>query len=291
MEDIPIVTFDTSAHNWLAPKDGPLEEPVLAKIKSGMFFRFAGISIEELYANSDPVRRAVLLGSCRRLQEGESDCIYPQGEVLKLFAEAHTKEPVSFDWTVVDVTCRELADEISTGEMVNDEKLIEELREGLRTRLRGVECIFKSLPPEFQCPLELHGEVPPRTYREYLEFMGKNDQKLLAGLCKGMYDRTAGTDISKELFLEFLDVCPPFRAFNYAMHMFNFDRVVRNEDGERYRSGCNDLFMAIYLPYCHKFVTADRMQEKCLREIASAADLGTEVISYDDFRSRMVPHP
>jgi hypothetical protein len=281
MENIPIVTFDTSAHNRLAPKDGPLAELVLARIKSEMFFRFAGISIDELYATTDSARRATLLGSCRRLQQGESDCIYQQDQVLKLLIEAHVKEPAHFDWTAVEVVSGEYINEISAGKWINDEDLITEHRNDLRARLKGFECIFKSLPPGLQHAFEANGEAPPTTYREFLGFLQKSD--LMTGLCKGVYDRVAGTDVSKKMFFEFLDVCPPFRAFNYAIEISHFDRVVRNEDGERFKSGCNDLFMSIYLPYCNWFVTADRMQEKCLREIASVSGLGTEVVFYDDF--------
>jgi hypothetical protein len=282
MKNIPIVTFDTSAHNRLAPKDGPLAESVLAKIKSEMFIRFAGISIDELYATTDSARRATLLGACRRLQQGEGDCIYPQDQVLKLLIEAHVKDPGHFDWTAVEVVSGEYMHEISAGEWINDEDLITEHRNNLRARLKGFECIFKSLPLGLQHAFESNGEAPPTTYREFLGFL-KSDKKLMGGICKGIYDRVAGTDVSKDVFLEFLDVCPPFRAFNYAIDMSHYDRLVRNEDGERFKSGCNDLLMAIYLPYCNRFVTADRMQEKCLREIASVSGLGTEVVFYDDF--------
>ncbi len=45
--EIPIVTFDTNAHNRLV--DDPRSESVLAEMRS-MWFRFAGLSIEELFA-------------------------------------------------------------------------------------------------------------------------------------------------------------------------------------------------------------------------------------------------
>jgi hypothetical protein len=63
----PIVTFDTTAHNRLV-EDGPLSEAVLAGLKSGMFFRFAGLSIEEIASCPDPVKRAALFNYCGRLQ-------------------------------------------------------------------------------------------------------------------------------------------------------------------------------------------------------------------------------
>jgi hypothetical protein len=283
MENIPIVTFDTSAHNRLAPKGGPLAEPVIAKIKSDMLFRFAGVAIEEIYATKDSTRRSLLLNSCRKLQEGESDCVHRQDEVLKILVEAHVKDPARFDWTAAEVISGEYMQEISRGKWINDEDLIAKHRREHFAQLKRFEQMFKPFRAELRPVFEANREARPKTYREFLDLMEKSNQKLMAGLCIGIYDRVAGTDVSKELFLAFLDDCPPFRAFNYAMHMAHFDRSVRHENGERFSSECTDLFMATYLPYCHKFVTADRMQEKCLREIASVSGLGTEVMSYDDF--------
>ncbi len=79
---------------------------------------------------------------------------------------------------------------------------------------------------------------------------------------------------------------PPFRALVYAVLMSWYDISVRDRHtGEKFRSGRNDLYMSVYLPYCDKFITAEknREHEKCLREIAAVADLETEVMSYDDF--------
>ena len=168
--------------------------------------------------------------------------------------------------------------------MINDEDLIAEHRKNHFARLNGFKPMFKQFRAELQLMFEANGEVRPKTFEEYLDSVEKSDRKLVAGLCKGMYNRVAGIDVSKELFLEFLKVCPPFRALNYAMEMFYFDGSVGHENEERFSAGCNDLLMAIYLPYCHKFVTADRMQEKCLRKIASVSGLRTEIISYDNFR-------
>ena len=43
--------------------------------------------------------------------------------------------------------------------------------------------------------------------------------------------------------------------------------------------------VVVHLPYCDKFVTAEKYggQEKCLREVAFVADLETEILSYDHF--------
>lgn len=67
--NLPIITFDTSAHNRLVD-DGARSQPAMARIKTGFFFRFAGLSIEELISTPERVKRAALFESCASLQSG-----------------------------------------------------------------------------------------------------------------------------------------------------------------------------------------------------------------------------
>jgi hypothetical protein len=58
----------------------------------------------------------------------------------------------------------------------------------------------------------------------------------------------------------FLDVCPPKK-----------------------RAGRNDQMMAVYLPYCDRFVTRDKKQLERLRDVSAEAKLNCEVSSYGAF--------
>ena len=82
---------------------------------------------------------------------------------------------------------------------------------------------------------------------------------------------------------KFIGVCPPFRAIVYAFLMMWYEGAVRDGEGQRIGAGRTDLFMAAHLPYCQQFITNDRQQEKCLREIVRIAGLSTVIRSYDDF--------
>ena len=68
--DIPIVSFDTSAHNRLV-KDGACSEAVMAGIKSRFFFRFAALSIEELVATPDVALREAFFFRSWRPRRGK----------------------------------------------------------------------------------------------------------------------------------------------------------------------------------------------------------------------------
>ena len=280
---IPIVSFDTSGHNRLV-EDGPLSEPVLAGLKSGLSFRFVGLSIDEMVATADPTKRAALFAYCSRIQDGLSECIYPHNELIKRMVVEHHKNPAAFDWKTVDVKAREYERAIRTRELVDDEALSAEQRADLKARRKEYEDMWAGLRPELEAVFKKHGEAPPPTFREGVARM-QSEGNLIWHMGKLLYDRAAETDASEATIKEFMEASPPFRALIYAMLLSWYDRAVRDEKGEKFEAGRNDLFMAVHLPYCDKFVTAEKYgeQERCLREVAFVAGLETEILSYDDF--------
>jgi hypothetical protein len=281
--DIPIVSFDTSGHNRLV-QDGPLSEPVLAGLKSGLSFRFVGLSIDEMVATADSAKRAALFAYCSRIQDGLSECIYPHNELIKRMVVEHHKSPKSFDWKTVNVKAREYERAIRTRELVNNEALSAEQRADLKARRKEYEDMWARLRPELEGLFKKHEKAPPPTFREVVARM-QREGNLIWHMGKLLYDRAANTDSSEATIKEFMDACPPFRALIYAMLLSWYDRAVRDEKGEKFQAGRNDLFMAVHLPYCDKFVTAEKYgeQERCLREVVFVAGLETEILSYDDF--------
>jgi hypothetical protein len=285
IDNFPIVTFDTSAHNRLV-EDGPLSDAVLAVIGSSFFFRFAGLSVEELVSTPDPAKRAALFHYCARLQDGATDCLYPQNELIRLQVVEHFKNPSAFDWTTVDVRGWEFEDAIRRRYFVGDQQLSTIQYQEFKRRQKNYKQMFSNLRPELRRVFDAHREAPPTTLREALSRLQSGEGNLIWGMGKLLYDRGAETDASEATVRQFMEVCPPFRALIYAMLMSWYDLGVRDvHTGEKFRAGGNDLFMSIYLPYCNAFVTAEKKgeQEKCLREVACAAGIEAEVLSYDDF--------
>lgn len=281
--DVPIVSFDTSSHNRLV-EDGPLSEPVLAGLKSGLSFRFVGLSIDEMVATADPAKRAALFAYCSRIQDGLSECIYPHNELIKRMVVEHHKNPAAFNWKTVDVKAREYERAICRRELLGDEKLSADQRADLKARRKEYEDMWAGLRPELEAVFQKHGEAPPPTFREVVARM-QAEGNLIWHMGKLLYDRAAETDASEATIKEFMEACPPFRALIYAMLLSWYDRAVRDEKGEKFEASRNDLFMVVHLPYCDKFVTAEKFgeQERCLREVVFVARLETEILSYDDF--------
>lgn len=103
---------------------------------------------------------------------------------------------------------------------------------------------------------------------------------------KRFYDHVARIDTDEGIVNNFTSICPPLRSLVYALFVPWYNVAVRSyHKGEKLDAGNNDLFMSVYLPYCDRFVTNDTGQEKALREVAAAANLDTEILSYDDFSS------
>ncbi len=288
----PIVGFDTSSHNRLVD-DGPLSEPIFAGIRSGLFFRFAGLSIDELIATPDRHERAALFAACGRLQHGPTDCIYPHNELVKLLVRAHDTSPASFDWKAVDVRAREYERLIQDSSLIADDALSAQQRESLLQTQKSYKQVFAALRTKLERVFSTHGALPPPTFRDAVDRAQNASPNLVLSFAKMLYDVPAGTDAPEEIVEEFIRVCPPFRALVYAMLMTWYDSAVRDRHtGEKYQAGRNDLFMCGHLPYVDKFVTAEKKgeQQKCLREIAAVANLDTEILSYDDFCSGFLVH-
>src|SRR5258706_10460785 len=125
--DVPIVTFDTSAHNRLVD-DGLRSEPIIAGIKSRLWFRFAGLSVEELFACPDPKREA-LFTSCRDLQRGPSECLLPSNLLIEQLILRHFQDPKTFDWKTVDVRWPDCEIAIRNPDFFRDEEESQKQRE------------------------------------------------------------------------------------------------------------------------------------------------------------------
>jgi hypothetical protein len=234
----------------------------------------------------NPAKRAALFTFCARLQLGRSDCIFPPNELVRDLIVAHFEHPVGFDWKRVNVRAGEYERGIQRRKIVLDPKLSSEQRQEQDTLQKQYKQMFAGIRPKIEAVFVAHGEAPPRAFRDVIARLQNGEGTLIWNMGKLLYDRAVDTDASEATIKQFMQCCPPFRALIYGMLMSWYDLAVRDKHaGERFRVGRNDVFMSVYLPYCDKFVTAEKKgeQERCLREVASVAGLKTEILSYDKF--------
>jgi hypothetical protein len=277
---IPIVTFATNAHNRLV--DDPRSESVLAEMRS-MWFRFAGLSIEELFACPAP-RRNVLFASCRKIQSGPSECFLPSNFLIEQLILSHFRDPAAFNWKTVDVRCPDFDKELKILESYDYESVSKEQRDFQWDRKQSDKQRFVKLRPKLQPIFEAHGEAPPTTLQEAVALLDRAGNRPFWYKAQFYYDLVTTMDSTEATVKEFAAACPPFLALIYAAFLPWYNNAVRDPNtGEKVLAHSNDLYMSVYLPYVDMFVTDDADSEKALREVARLAKLETQILSYKDF--------
>jgi len=294
---LPVVSFDTGAHNRLADEEAD-SESIFAAIKSKFFFRLVGLSYEELMSTPDATQRLAFIEDCRKLKMGAWDCLNPHYEVLKLLIKGHAENPASFQWLAVDVRSGELNHEIRVGDLTADDALSAQQWKEQKEALKGYKQMWVDLRSKLDAAFLAEGKPRPTSFKDAFR---EHAPQLFPSIGKELYDgglRAVASergehiqvDTDIEQVKQFINVCPPFRALLCAILMSWYHYSARDEDsGERFRAGRNDLFMSLYLPYCDLFITAEKKgeQERCLKEIASILSLRTEILSYDEFIERL----
>ena len=278
-------------------EDGLDSARVFATIRSRYFFRLSGLSYEELMATLDADKRRAFWKDCGKLKGSSWDCLNPHYEILRFLIVAHAQAPADFRWLAVDVRSPELNHEISTGQFIGDNELSKRQWQEQKASLDGWRDMWSGLRPKLDSAFMAEGKLRPKTFEEAYNEYGP---RLLPSIGKLLYDgglradaklreEVIEPDTDIEIVKHFIDNCPPFRALLCASLMSWYQHSARDEDGDRFKAGRNDLFMALYLPYCDTFVTSEKYaeQERCLRKIASILGLRTEILSYDAFISRL----
>ncbi|HKW87351.1 MAG TPA: hypothetical protein VJN21_01200 [Candidatus Acidoferrales bacterium] len=192
-----------------------------------------------------------------------------------------------FDWSAVRVDFPEAQNEIARNENIED-NLADQEREEARASERQFRSIYDNAKPAFD-----------RLFRERTEKRPANVAELVLRLqipggafwafAANIYSRVGKQSADEERMRRFIEQCDPFRALMIAICAAQYDRWIRPQKlGPTLKSGRNDTFMAVCLPYCHRFITNDPGQLNCFREVATIAGLHVTVEPYDRFREGLL---
>lgn len=280
MQDRPIWTPDTSAINRLA--DDPHSDALIAGLRSGFHVRLTFTSVSEVISNADVDRRRKLHRVCRLLLS-VGDCIDPQHEILEKMVARFELAP-SFDWREVSVEFPAARDEIVRRENFSDEEAKQEREQQEELKKQFVQ-VYENAKPAFDRLLKGGVEKVPRNVAELvarLQIPGGAFWTLAGNL----YARVGKKPPDEALMRKFISECDPFRALMIALCAAQYDLCLRPERvGPSFRSGRNDTFMAVSLPYCHQFVTNDKGQLACYKEVILVTGLKVAIRSYEEFRN------
>ncbi len=285
----PVIVLDTSVHNRMM-QDGLQSEAIFAALQTGYIVRIIGIGIEELMATPDCETRTRLIASAARLMNGPFDCLLPQDEIGTRLVRAYEADPLHFQWGRVDITSPEYTAELTKRTLTANDAFADYVRRNLLDSSKQFETTWSKLRSKLEEIYQRDGSPRPLTFGEVIpQAIGENG--LFWGVAEDLYNLAARTPASDGTIRHFVEACPPFRCLVHAILMAWYDRSLREyQGGERFRACRNDLFMAIYLPYCNQFISAEKngQQSKCLAEVARLANVATLVRSYDDFCSGLL---
>jgi hypothetical protein len=276
----PVVIFDTSAINELKPEGARL---MIAAVASDFHFRLTGLNVGEIVATQKATERALLLDRCAELL-ASGECIWPPQEILRLLISAHFKNPSRFEWARVNVRAEKY--ERAVVRRAFPENVSAKQKQEQKTTQRAFERWWAGLRLELDAVFAKDSRDRPPNFPSAVAML-RVDGGLLWTFAQTLYEGVTESRPHETVIRAFMDTCPPFRAAVYGlMAMFWYDRCVRVPGTEpSFGARRNDMMMSVYLPYCGCFVSAEKhqVQERCLREVALAAGVGCEVLSYETF--------
>ena len=247
-------------------------------LKDDFFVRITATNISEIAATpNEPVRKS-LLSLCQSVAD---DCLYPPHWITNALIQSFEQNPTSFDWWNVPAEWPELQEKLAHAEFFDND-----LARAQCADLRSKEQDFRNLYGSGRAPIEeAFSQNPGERPANFHGYLGMIPGELLK---KGQsfYHAAVNREPNEKVIAQLLDVCPPLRALIYMAYVPEYEYWIRNlQTSESYRAGANDLFSAVYLCYCNRFVTHDERQLNGLRLVSVESDVkDVEVLSYREFR-------
>jgi hypothetical protein len=150
---------------------------------------------------------------------------------------------------------------------------------------KDFETYWRRLRPELDAILEKEPAKRPIRFGDAVA-IAVRDEGVLWGVGEVLYGYISGKEPSEAEIKTFMNICPPFRAACYGLVMAWYNWSLRPHGGIP-AAGRNDLMTAAYLPYCDQFITSDWAHRKDLREIAAAAEVECDILSFEEFVQRL----
>lgn len=279
----PVLVFDTSAINQLtAEKDFPA---IAAGLTTAYHIRLTGSNISELVATPTSTKRASLFDCCQRLL-ASGDCIDPFNWIVEKHVQAFDQNALNYDWKRISVRNRQIEREIVERTLFDDDLAHEEKESAGETKA-SFENYFSGMRPRFD-QIFSNGTERPATLGEFVSILQRPGGAFWTGYGRTFYARNVQHEPEEKSVRDLADRCPPFLMMVLAAVMAQYARAIVGNPKKKKRAGRVDLLMSVYLPYCRVFVTHDDDQTVCLREIGKAGGSDSEILSYAEFRSRLL---
>ena len=274
---IPKLIFDTSAINALA-NDGDVRA-ISEAICIAYEFVITETVLSEIVADPDEARRNHRLDVMKRLLMC-GKCAMPFHWIIEEHAKAYQQNPKDYDWEKLNVRFLEAEHEIAR------QNFLHSLSAETLTHNRNAEdqfiALFATARPHFQ-KLFVDGKERP-SLEEVANILVRKGGAHFE-IAMDLYERAAGRRPSDGEIKDFVERCPPFKALIMALCFSQYDICIRRDNAPRLgKAGRQDMFSAVFLPYCKLFVTNDEGQYKALKMVADLSGLETTILMSEDFK-------
>jgi hypothetical protein len=272
----PKLTFDCSGLNKLA--DDADADALLGGITESFFTRVTATNLEEIAACRAPRSKQLMEIAKRLIYAG--DCIQPFAMIVKGLIEQSINDS-TLPWTAfnprwINGEIEAARQTLLTNEMAAKQKA------ALSRLDKNFKEMFEKVRPQFEKFFADGGHLP-NGFQELAAVMEANPSTYW-NFAMMVYEDSAKCRPDQQMLAKLLDRCPPFRALVWAFCVAEYERCIRDvRAGPSLRAGRCDVYTAVYLPYCDRFVTDDKRQCAALREVVKAAKVNTEVLLYREF--------
>lgn len=277
-----IYCFDTSAINRLL--DDTERDPIIAALLCSGSIRVTAYNVIEAAKTTDSQKRSDLIKLLHQLSNSKRPLDRPN-TILLTHAKAHSiraaNMPINEDdnleglWVALNQP--ELIEQDDIDELIDFAKQLEddfsEFATGDREKF---QALFTKSPSQL-----------PKTTATTLRLFLKNKDKCRP-IVNDVYKRCTHKLLSDSEY-EILVQEPLwplyFLSHAYAVHR----RGIQQQKYSKKNASAIDLFQAVYLTLCDRFVTDDKAQYKGLRLLnVFNTTRRTQVLKYDTFRNRLL---
>jgi hypothetical protein len=285
-----IYCFDTSAINALHD-DGERDKVVSRLLTAPHRTHISCVNIAEAVSTSDEPRRHSLLLLLRQMSNGTNPLKMPN-KLIRRATKAFARGKLSLTVTITDEDSAFwwLMDDPTSA---NGIRQVEALRWKESLERPFIEA-HREARPAFQSLFNDPTTPPPRSVAQLLRSFRQQDGAIYEFL-KRFYKKETGRYLSRDTMWRMFDVLPMWPLYLAGWGHEMFARAIRTSNyGIRGKPGTLDLWCAIYLPICDRFVTNDDGQYRALRLLNVLnkrffeTPTKTHVLRYHRFKEELV---
>jgi hypothetical protein len=158
---------------------------------------------------------------CQRLQ-GCGECIMPYHRIIEELVKLHATRPDIFNWRRINVSMRELEEEVARPQYLNDDAVAKDIRADFRAHQKAFEQLYRDVRAAY--PIEGRDRPVLPDVMSISDTQGNPHWKLAADI----YETLSGKRLTEAETRSFVDACLPMRLLMLSACVALYHRCVRD---------------------------------------------------------------